>query len=214
MIDFLFLAQQCMPEVHADTLQRIVRVESSYNPYAIGVVGGHLERQPRDRAEALATVRWLEQNGYNYSMGLGQVNKKNLAKYGLTQETVFEACPNLRASGEILKECFLRARKSHGDDQAALRASFSCYYSGNFITGFKHGYVLKIVTAGTGGGAYVRSGGSAPPALRAAPAPARSALAVARAAPAKQRTRQSTTEPRLAAEPSLQETTAPSAFIF
>lgn len=148
MIDFLYLAQQCAPDVHADTMQRIVHVESSYNPYAIGVVGAHLDRQPRSRDEAIATVQWLEQNGYNYSMGLAQVNKKNLAKYGLTRETVFEACPNIRAGGEILKECFQRASKSYQGEQAALRAAFSCYYSGNFITGFKQGYVVKIVAAG------------------------------------------------------------------
>lgn len=35
-----------------DTMRRIVHVESSYNPYAIGVVGGRLERQPRDKGRA------------------------------------------------------------------------------------------------------------------------------------------------------------------
>jgi hypothetical protein len=43
-----------------DVMQHVVHVESSYNPYAIGVVGGKLARQPRNLAEALATVRMLE----------------------------------------------------------------------------------------------------------------------------------------------------------
>lgn len=130
-------------------MARIAHVESSFNPYAIGVVGGRLDRQPRSLDEALATVKWLEDNGYNYSVGLLQVNKTNLAKYGLTVQTAFEACPNVRAGGEILKECYVRALKSRkGDEQAALRDSFSCYYSGNFITGYNHGYVLKVVSAG------------------------------------------------------------------
>ncbi len=148
-MDFLLLAQQCAPDVHTDTMRRIVHVESSYNPYAIGVVGGRLERQPRNRDDAIATARWLQRNGYNFSVGYAQVNKYNFAKYGLTLETAFEPCANLRAGSAILKDCFLRANKIRRDEQAALRDAFSCYYSGNFITGYKQGYVLKIVNAGT-----------------------------------------------------------------
>src|SRR3546814_5730950 len=69
--------------VPAEVMQHVVRVESSFNPYAIGVVGGHLVRQPKSLPEALATVRMLEQGGYNFSVGLAQVNRKNLDKYGL-----------------------------------------------------------------------------------------------------------------------------------
>lgn len=145
MLDFLLLAQQCAPDVHQDTMRRIVHVESSFNPHAIGVVGGRLERQPRNREEAIATAEWLERNGYNYSVGLAQVNKTNFSKYGLTLQTAFEPCPNLWAGGQILKDCFIRANKSRSDEQAALRDAFSCYYSGNFITGYKQGYVLKVV---------------------------------------------------------------------
>lgn len=132
-------------------MRRIVQVESSYNPFAIGVVGGRLERQPRNKEEAMATARWLEGEGYNFSVGLAQVNKHNFAKHGLTLATAFEPCPNLYAGGEILKDCFARANKFLRDEQAALRDAFSCYYSGNFITGYKHGYVRKLVNADRAG---------------------------------------------------------------
>lgn len=135
-----------------DTMRRIVHVESSFNPYAIGVVGGHLERQPRNKEEAIATAQWLEAKGFNFSVGLAQVNKHNFHKYGLTLDTAFEACPNLYAGGEILKDCFVRANKRTSDEQAALRDAFSCYYSGNFITGHREGYVLKIVSSNGGTG--------------------------------------------------------------
>ncbi|MDM5177665.1 lytic transglycosylase domain-containing protein [Massilia sp. DJPM01] len=151
MIDFVFLAQQCAPGVHVDTMQRIVRVESSFNPYAIGVVGGRLDRQPRNSGEALATAEWLEKNGYNFSMGLAQVNKRNLAKYGLTLATAFDPCRNLSAGSAILAECYQRAGKTGRSEQDALRAAFSCYYSGNFISGFRLGYVLKVVSASGNG---------------------------------------------------------------
>ncbi len=146
MLEFLAFAQQCAPHVHPDTLQRVVHVESSFNPYAIGVVGNRLERQPRNAAEAIATAQWLERHGFNYSVGLAQVNKSNFAKYGLhTLERAFEPCANLRAGADILADCYARALRSKPDEQVALRAAISCYYSGNFTTGFKHGYVLKVV---------------------------------------------------------------------
>jgi type IV secretion system protein VirB1 len=65
---FLALALACAPQVHPDTARAIASVESSFNPYAIGVVGGALHRQPRTRAEALATIKALHADGWNYSV--------------------------------------------------------------------------------------------------------------------------------------------------
>ena len=96
-------------------------------------------------AEAIATAQSLEEQGWNFSLGLGQINRYNLAAHGHNYESIFEPCANLRAGGAILAECFARARSRAGDDQAALRAALSCYYSGNFTTGFKQGYVQKVV---------------------------------------------------------------------
>jgi len=135
MPDFISLAQQCAPSVHPTTLQAVVRTESGFNPYAIGVVGGRLVRQPRDREEAVATARALEAQGINFSMGLGQVNRTNLARYGLTYETAFDPCENLRAGSAILHDCYQRAAAAMGHGAQALRAAISCYYSGNFTRG-------------------------------------------------------------------------------
>ena len=33
------------------------------------------------------------------------------------------------------------------NEKVALRQALSCYYSGNFDTGFRHGYVRKVVVA-------------------------------------------------------------------
>ncbi len=155
-LPFEKLAAECAPDVHPTTLKGVVSTESAWNPYAIGVVGGHLDRQPRSLAEAVATARELERQGFNFSMGLGQVNRYNLSKYGETYETVFEPCRNLKAGSAILKDCFQRAKTQIGDDQQALRAAFSCYYSGNFTRGFRPdkagqpSYVQKVVANATG----------------------------------------------------------------
>lgn len=145
MLDFLALAQACAPTVHADTLNRIVAIESGFNPNAIGVVGARLARQPRTRTEALVTAEALQAAGHNFSVGLAQVNRQHFVRFGLSLADAFEPCTNLRTGAAILGECFARAR--HRDEQSALRAAFSCYYSGNFRTGFDHGYVQKVVAA-------------------------------------------------------------------
>lgn len=136
-VDFSVLAQQCAPSVHLSTLQALVKIESGFNPYAIGVVGGHLARQPRSRAEAAATAHALEAAGWNYSMGLAQVNRANLRAYGLNSDSVFDPCANLRAGGAILSDCYQRASVGGAGPQDAVRGALSCYYSGNFTRGFK-----------------------------------------------------------------------------
>lgn len=124
--------------VPAEVMQHVVNVESSRNPYAIGVVGGQLVRQPQNLPEAVATVQMLEQKGYNYSLGVAQVNRSNLGKYGLdSYEKAFDVCPNLRAGSRILAQCYASANKDWGK-------AFSCYYSGNFTTGYRDGYVQRI----------------------------------------------------------------------
>lgn len=127
--------------VSPEVMQHIVHVESSANPYAIGVVGGQLVRQPSNLGEALATVRMLDSKGYNYSLGLSQVNRANFAHYGLdSYEKAFDRCANLVAGSRILADCY----KSAGGDWGK---AFSCYYSGNFTTGFHEGYVQKVLAS-------------------------------------------------------------------
>lgn len=124
--------------VSTEVMSHIVDVESGANPYAIGVVGGQLERQPRNLAEALATVHMLDAKGYNYSLGVAQINRANFGKYGLdSYEKAFDACPNLAAGAQILAACYASSGGNWGK-------AFSCYYSGDFVTGYRDGYVQKV----------------------------------------------------------------------
>ncbi|HHV7522626.1 TPA: lytic transglycosylase domain-containing protein [Burkholderia orbicola] len=153
--DFVAMAQQCAPAVAPQTLAAIVRIESGFNPYAIGVVHGRLARQPRHEDEAIATVEALQAAGWNYSAGLAQINRENWSRYGLTARTVFDVCRNLSAGAAILRACFLRARVIHIHPQETLRAALSCYASGNFVTGFRVGYVRRITEAAASGDTFV-----------------------------------------------------------
>jgi type IV secretion system protein VirB1 len=150
MIDLAALVLSCAPLVAPDTARALIQVESRGNPFAIGVVGGALVRQPANLPEALATVAALEAAGWNYSVGLGQINKRNFERYVLSPATAFDPCANLTAMQGILGDCFSRASRRadrRTTQQAALRDAFSCYYSGNFLTGHQHGYVGKVLAA-------------------------------------------------------------------
>lgn len=144
----LALLLSCAPLVDPGTARALVAVESSLNPHAIGVVGGTLERQPRNRREALATAQALSEAGWNFSVGLAQINVRNLPRLQLSLDSAFEPCRNLAAMQSVLIECFERAaagsRREEDAEQRALRRALSCYYSGNFSTGFEHGYVRRI----------------------------------------------------------------------
>jgi type IV secretion system protein VirB1 len=162
-MDVMALAHECAPAVHPTTMAAVISVESSHNPYAIGVVGGKLERQPENKAEAVATAKALAAAGYNFSLGIGQVNRHNLPKYDLDYARAFEPCPNIRAASLILKDCYDRAKLVEKDDQRALQAGLSCYYSGNFTTGFKEdfagqpSYVQKVLRRAGGAPAEPRA---------------------------------------------------------
>ena len=139
--DFGDLAKRCAPEVSEDTLRALVRTESSFNPYAIGIVGGG-SKQPKAFHEAMAIIAQLELEGKNYSVGLAQINKKNFSKLGINASGALDACTNLKAASKILSDCYQRAQNRSGSN--SLHDALSCYYSGNFQTGYRHGYVDKV----------------------------------------------------------------------
>lgn len=160
--------------VPAEVMHHVVQVESGSNPFAIGVVGGQLVRQPGSLDEALATVQMLDARGYDYSLGVAQVNRRNLGRYGLdTYEKAFDACANVAAGAQILGECYDHSGNDWGK-------AFSCYYSGNFVTGYRDGYVQKVY-------ASMQADALAGTSLAAAPIPLRPANAVRQDAAARLR---------------------------
>lgn len=141
-VNFNQLARRCASFVHPNTLQAVARVESNLHPYVIGVVNGRLKQQPQSRAEAVQMARFLDAQGYNFSLGLMQINKHNLSALGLNYDTAFDLCKNIHAGASILKECLNRSGKS---GQAAVQAALSCYYGGNFTV--RASYIQKVANA-------------------------------------------------------------------
>lgn len=186
-----------------EVMEHVVRVESSFNPFAIGVVGGRLQRQPTNRAEAEATMRALESGGRNYSVGLAQVNRANFARFNLKEpHRAFDACSNLRAGASILAECLERSGGEWGP-------AFSCYYSGNETTGYEHGYVQKVFASmqmNSPGDSQLTQGGEAIQAIRvldsaATPAAKRASATLTRATAEPRRAELKERAPLLQTEP-------------
>lgn len=129
---FRQLLKQCAPLVETNTMSALVRIESGLNPYAIGVVGEKI-KQPSSLEEAINTAYALQKAGKNFSLGLGQINIKNLSAYDHTIESIFEPCQNLQVASKILSQCYENA----GEGVKGVEKALSCYYSGNYKTGFK-----------------------------------------------------------------------------
>lgn len=148
LAELALLAATCAPDIHPVTMAAVVKHESGFNQYAIGVNRGkRLASQPRSRDEAIRIVRDLMDKGIDFDAGLGQINVRNWQWLGLTPEKVFDPCTNLRASQAVLKDCYVRATSRFQAGQPALMAAFSCYNTGNFQRGFDNGYVGKVLAS-------------------------------------------------------------------
>ena len=149
MLEFFALAQECAPYVHPKTLAAIVRTESRFKPFSIGVNYGkpQLRRQPTNKQEAIEAAKALIGKGYNIDMGLGQINSANMDWLGLTVEDAFDPCKNLGAAARVLTNNFQRATKGTADPQQALGKAISAYNTGSFARGYSNGYVGKVVAS-------------------------------------------------------------------
>ncbi|MCX5463168.1 lytic transglycosylase domain-containing protein [Alcaligenes parafaecalis] len=146
LAEFALLAAICAPDIHETTLSALIRHESTAQVYAIGInKGKRLEKQPTDYEQAAQIANDLIDRGIDFDAGLGQINVRNWAWLGLTTETVFDPCTNLKAAQTVLTDCYRRALRQSADEQQALRSALSCYNTGNFERGFSNGYVGKVL---------------------------------------------------------------------
>ncbi|MEP3329834.1 lytic transglycosylase domain-containing protein [Sedimentitalea sp.] len=145
---FHVLAENCAPSVAPDIMEKIVRAESGFDRFAIGVNGANLRSySPDSREEAARIARDLIAQGHSIDMGLGQINSNNLDWLDLTVDTVFESCSNLAAAEDVLRDGYDRARDQGSDPQTALHQALSAYNTGTFTRGFSNGYVERVMGA-------------------------------------------------------------------
>lgn len=158
MPDLTALMQQCAPNVGVVTMRAIVRTESGGNPFILADAGpAHLPwsvrkdmvrtLRPSSAQEAAALVAQLIAEGHIVAIGLTQINAKNLPALGMTVEQALDPCQNLRGGARILTDFYRTALRRFGpaNEQAALQAALSAYWSGNMADGFGGGYVQKVL---------------------------------------------------------------------
>jgi soluble lytic murein transglycosylase-like protein len=85
----------------------IAKVESGFRPWVINInQNGKSVKviNPKSLTEAMVYVRYLHDNGYNYDVGIGQINVWNIKRLRLQPEQLLDPCNNIRVSAYILKE--------------------------------------------------------------------------------------------------------------
>lgn len=143
------LIQVCANQMPVPVAQAIIKTESGFNPYAIGVnsngksVGGIT--QPNNHQQAVQLAYSLLQQGRNIDLGLSQINSANLKWLGLSIHQVFQPCENLKAMQKVYLDCYARAGESTSKTYGTrMQRAWSCYNTGNFRNGFFNGYVNKV----------------------------------------------------------------------
>jgi hypothetical protein len=178
------LLARCAPNVHPETMRAVLSAESRGNVLAVADAGPvalpwskrkHMVRShyPNTLPEAVTLVTDLLARGHTVSMGLLQINDRNLPRLGLSVSNIFEPCTNVKAGAAILTEMYERAVKQYGVGAKALRAALSGYNSGSFVRGEADGYVDLVfnqvgrpLVLRQGSGRGVSGGGMVVPALR------------------------------------------------
>ena len=148
MAELVALAERCAPAVASPTLMSIVRVESGFNPLAIGVNGlPRVVVRATSPGDAARQASALIAQGRSVDLGLAQINSKNLQWLGLTVEEAFEPCRNLAAAGRVLQDGYVRSKPGEVGSQPALLQALSYYNTGHPRRGFTNGYVAKVRSA-------------------------------------------------------------------
>lgn len=146
------LLRRCAPSVHPETMRAVLNTESRGNVLAVADAGPVAlpwsqrkamvrSHYPADKATAVRLAKDLVAQGHTVSLGLAQINDRNLARLGMPIESIFEPCANISAGDKILSSFYANAVKSYGPGARALRAALSAYNSGNFVRGEQDGYV-------------------------------------------------------------------------
>jgi len=144
MIPSIDMIQQYAPGVAPQTIVAIIQVESGGNQYGVGINGPvRIHIRPKSAKEAAAEARRWISKGYSVDLGLMQINSRNLQRLGITIERAFDPSINIQAGAQILIGNYRQAMKLYGPGQDALKAALSAYNTGNYIRGFKNGYVAK-----------------------------------------------------------------------
>lgn len=144
MLDYY--VQNCSNMVAPKTMLAIIKTESNGNYLAINLnKGKKLLFQPKNYYQARLWVQYLEQHGYDFDVGLAQINIKNIHKYGLMAHEALDPCKNLNIAQKILQDNYKIAKSNSQSTNDALFKTIVAYNSGNFKYNISNKYLLKFL---------------------------------------------------------------------
>ena len=162
MVAMPALLDECAPQVSPVLMQALVRTESAWQPYAIGMDRSQgAVRQPTSLPEAVATAKELMATGRKFSVGLAQIHAGNVVLYGMTWEQAFDACQNLALGQKILWNFYHRASASGYSGVAAIWAALRGYNSGGVDRAISDDYANRIFAYMSSAPPQVQIGGGA-----------------------------------------------------
>lgn len=169
----------CAPGIDSNLAASLIKQESNFNPYAIGLDGKDvLTQQPHSFEEAVTTAQSLMRQGKTFSVGLAQIHISNVTRNRMTWEQAFDPCINLRTGQGILRQFYTTALRSGYQANDAVFAALRGYNSGNVHAAVSNRYASSILQRVANGPVAVpdrityQAGGSAV-VVSATPAPRR-----------------------------------------
>ncbi|ACO03675.1 MAG TPA: lytic transglycosylase [Persephonella sp.] len=101
-----FLVSSKKYGVNIHLLKAIAEVESGMQPYAVNVnlKGKNRSFFIKNRKVASEFITYLEKKGYNFDVGISQINIKNIRRFGLSPVELLDPCKNIDLSARIMRE--------------------------------------------------------------------------------------------------------------
>jgi type IV secretion system protein VirB1 len=106
-----------------------------------------LKRQPATQREALEWLDYFERRGIFVDVGLMQVSTAEAKRRGISVESLFDPCSNLRAGWQILDSAYQLEIQTYGPGQMALQHAISRYNTGDTQRGIDNGYLARVMAA-------------------------------------------------------------------
>lgn len=161
------LLAQCAPELPAPLIRAVVKAESDWRPFAIGLDGSQAPiAQPDRLADAVAIAEALSRQGRGFSVGLAQIHVSHVRRQGWRWEQAFDPCSNVAFGQRILRGFQAQAAAAGLTGSPALHAALRGYNAGRIDRIAGEAYARRVLS-------YLQDTAATPPAV---PAPADSIM--------------------------------------
>lgn len=148
------LLVSCAPALHPHLSSALIKRESGFNQYSIGMDAKHkvhLARQPKNLTEAITTAQSLQKQGYKFSVGLTQIHISNVQRYSMSWAQAFEPCSSLRTGQAILIHYYEKALSTGLRGSEAVYAALRGYNCGHIQCAASNGYATAVLTSAMSG---------------------------------------------------------------